>query len=77
MGTYIGLLFSSVFFFTFKIWLGEHIDIPFIVPENAEIAAVYAVIILLLHLIGPVVVYGVANKVSEIDAYVALREVEH
>jgi ABC-type antimicrobial peptide transport system, permease component len=77
VGTYIGLLFSSVFFFTFKIWLGEHIDIPFIVPENAEIAAVYAVIILLLHLIGPVVVYGVANKVSEIDAYVALREVEH
>lgn len=77
VGTYIGLLFSSVFFFTFKIWLGEHIDIPFIVPENTEIAAVYAVIILLLHLIGPIVVYGVANKVSEIDAYAALREVEH
>ena len=77
VGTYIGLLFSSVFFFTFKIWLGEHIDIPFIVPENTEIAAVYAVVILLLHLIGPIVVYGVANKVSEIDAYAALREVEH
>lgn len=77
VGAYVGLLFSSVFFFTFKIWLGQHIDIPFIVPENAEIAAVYAVIILLLHLVGPVVVYGVANEVSKIDAYVALREVEH
>ena len=51
VGTYIGLLFSSVFFFTFKIWLGEHIDIPFIVPENAEIAAVYAVIILFVFTI--------------------------
>ncbi|WP_405340348.1 ABC transporter permease [Fibrobacter sp.] len=77
VGTYIGLLFSSVAFFTFKIWIGEHVSVPFIVPGNAEIAAVYAVVILLLHSVGPVAVYGVANKVSKIDAYAALREVEH
>lgn len=77
VGSYIGLLFSSVAFFTFKIWIGEHVSVPFIVPGNAEIAAVYAVVILLLHSVGPVAVYGVANKVSEIDAYAALREVEH
>ena len=77
VGSYIGLLFSSVAFFTFKIWIGEHVSVPFIVPGNAEIAAVYAVVILLLHSVGPVAVYGVANKVSKIDAYAALREVEH
>ena len=77
VGTYIGLLFSTVAFFTFKIWIGEHVSVPFIVPGNAEIAAVYAVVVLLLHSVGPVAVYGVANKVSNIDAYAALREVEH
>lgn len=77
VGTYIGLLFSSVAFFTFKIWIGEHVSVPFIVPGNAEIVGVYAVVILLLHSVGPVAVYGVANKVSKIDAYAALREVEH
>ena len=76
-GAYIGLLLASVAFFTFKIWIGEHVNVPFIVPGNAEIAAVYAVVILLLHSVGPVSVYGVANKVSKIDAYAALREVEH
>lgn len=76
-GTYIGLLLASVAFFTFKIWIGEHVNVPFIVPENAEIAAVYAMVTLLLHSVGPVAVYGVANKVSKIDAYAALREVEH
>lgn len=77
VGTYIGLLLSSVAFFTFKIWIGEHVNVPFIVPGNAEIAAVYAVVVLLLHSVGPVAVFGVANKVSKIDAYAALREVEH
>ena len=77
VGAYIGLLLSSVAFFTFKIWIGEHVGVPFIVPSNAEIAAVYAVVILLLHSVGPVAVYGVANRVSHIDAYAALREVEH
>ncbi len=77
VGTYIGLLFASVAFFTFRIWIGEHVRIPFIVPTVAEIAAVYAAVILLLHSVGPVAVYGVANKVSQIDAYAALREVEH
>jgi putative ABC transport system permease protein len=77
VGTYIGLLLSSVAFFTFKIWIGEHVSVPFIVPGNAEIAAVYAVVVLLLHSVGPVAVFGVANKVSKIDAYAALREVEH
>ena len=77
VGTYIGLLFASVAFFTFKIWIGEHIGIPFIVPTAAEITGVYAVVILLLHSVGPAAVYGVANKVSQIDAYAALREVEH
>ena len=76
-GAYIGLLLASVAFFTFKIWIGEHVSVPFIVPGNAEIAAVYAVVILLLHSVGPVAVFGVANKVSKIDAYAALREVEH
>ena len=76
-GAYIGLLLASVAFFTFKIWIGEHVNVPFIVPGNTEIAAVYAVVILLLHSVGPVAVYGVANKVSKIDAYAALREVEH
>ena len=77
VGTYIGLLLSSVAFFTFKIWIGEHVNVPFIVPGNAEIAAVYAVVVMLLHSVGPVAVFGVANKVSSIDAYAALREVEH
>ena len=77
VGTYIGLLLSSVAFFTFKIWIGEHVNVPFIAPGNAEIAAVYAVVVLLLHSVGPVAVFGVANKVSNIDAYAALREVEH
>lgn len=77
VGTYIGLLFASIAFFTFRIWIGEHVGIPFIVPTVAEIAAVYAAVILLLHSVGPVAVYGVANKVSQIDAYAALREVEH
>jgi putative ABC transport system permease protein len=77
VGTYIGLFFASVAFFTFRIWIGEHVGIPFIVPTVAEIAAVYAAVILLLHSVGPVAVYGVANKVSQIDAYAALREVEH
>ena len=77
VGTYIGLLLSSVAFFTFRIWIGEHVNVPFIVPGNAEIAAVYAVVVLLLHSVGPVAVFGVANKVSKIDAYAALREVEH
>lgn len=77
VGTYIGLLFASVAFFTFRIWIGEHVRIPFIVPTITEIAAVYAAVILLLHSVGPVAVYGVANKVSQIDAYAALREVEH
>ena len=77
VGTYIGLLFASVAFFTFRIWIGEHVRIPFIVPTVTEIAAVYAAVILLLHSVGPVAVYGVANKVSQIDAYAALREVEH
>lgn len=77
VGTYIGLLFASVAFFTFKIWIGEHVGIPFIVPAATEIAGVYAAVILLLHSVGPAAVYGVANKVSQIDAYAALREVEH
>ena len=77
IGTYIGLLFASVAFFTFRIWIGEHVGTPFIVPEDVEIAGVYVVVVLLLHSVGPVAVYGVANKVSEIDAYAALREVEH
>ena len=77
VGTYIGLLFASVAFFTFKIWIGEHVGIPFIVPDTFDIVRVYVVIILLLHSVGPVAVYGVANKVSKIDAYAALREVEH
>ena len=77
VGTYIGLLFSTVAFFTFKIWIGEHVSVPVIVPGNAEIAAVYAVVVLLLHSVGPAAVFGVANKVSKIDAYAALREVEH
>lgn len=77
VGTYIGLLFASVAFFTFRIWIGEHVGIPFIVPAAAEIAGVYVVVILLLHSVGPAAVYGVANKVSQIDAYAALREVEH
>ena len=77
VGTYIGLLFASVAFFTFRIWIGEHVGIPFIVPAAAEIAGVYVAVILLLHSVGPAAVYGVANKVSKIDAYAALREVEH
>ena len=77
VGTYIGLLFTSVAFFTFRIWIGEHVGIPFIVPAAAEIAGVYVAVILLLHSVGPAAVYGVANKVSQIDAYAALREVEH
>lgn len=77
VGTYIGLLFASVAFFTFKIWIGEHVGIPFIVPAATEIAGVYVAVILLLHSVGPAAVYGVANKVSQIDAYAALREVEH
>ena len=77
VGTYIGLLFTSVAFFTFRIWIGEHVGVPFIIPATVEIAGVYAVVILLLHSVGPVAVYGVANKVSQIDAYAALREVEH
>ena len=77
VGTYLGLLFASVVFFTFKIWIGEHVGVPFIIPAAAEIAAVYAAVILLLHSVGPVAVFGVANKVSQVDAYAALREVEH
>lgn len=77
VGTYIGLLFASVAFFTLRIWIGEHVGIPFIVPAAAEIAGVYVAVILLLHSVGPAAVYGVANKVSQIDAYAALREVEH
>lgn len=77
VGTYLGLLFSSVAFFTFRIWIGEHVGSPFVVPGNVEIVSVYGAIVLLLHLVGPVTVYGVANKVSSIDAYAALREVEH
>ncbi len=77
VGTYIGLVFSSVAFFALKIWIAENIGTPFIVPGNAEIAAVYAVVVLLLHSAGPVAVYGVARKVGRIDAYAALREVEH
>ena len=77
VGTYIGLLFTSVAFFTFRIWIGEHVGVPFIIPAAVEIAGVYAVVILLLHSVGPAAVYGVANKVSQIDAYAALREVEH
>ena len=77
VGTFVGLFFASVAFFSFKIWIGEHIGIPFIVPESAEIVAVYAVVLLLLHLVGPAVVFGVANKVSKIDAFAALRGIEH
>lgn len=77
VGTYIGLLFSSVAFFTFRIWIGEHVGVPFIIPATVEIAGVYVAVILLLHSVGPAAVYGVANKVSQIDAYAALREVEH
>ena len=77
VGTYIGLLFTSVAFFTFRIWIGEHVGVPFIIPASAEITGVYVAVILLLHSVGPVAVYGVANKVSQIDAYAALREVEH
>jgi putative ABC transport system permease protein len=77
VGKYIGLLFTSVAFFTFRIWIGEHVGVPFIIPTTVEIAGVYAVVILLLHSVGPAAVYGVANKVSQIDAYAALREVEH
>ena len=77
VGTYIGLLFARVAFFTFRIWIGEHVGVPFIIPTTVEIAGVYAVVILLLHSVGPAAVYGVANKVSQIDAYAALREVEH
>ena len=77
VGTYIGLLFTSVAFFTFRIWIGEHVGVPFIIPASAEIAGVYVAVILLLHSVGPAAVYGVANKVSQIDAYAALREVEH
>ncbi len=77
VGTYIGLLFTSVAFFTFRIWIGEHVGVPFIIPASAEITGVYVAVILLLHSVGPAAVYGVANKVSQIDAYAALREVEH
>jgi putative ABC transport system permease protein len=77
VGTYIGLLFASVAFFTFRIWIGEHVGVPFIIPATVEIAGVYVAVILLLHSVGPAAVYGVANKVSQIDAYAALREVEH
>jgi putative ABC transport system permease protein len=77
VGTYIGLLFTSVAFFTFRIWIGEHVGVPFIIPATVEIAGVYVAVILLLHSVGPAAVYGVANKVSQIDAYAALREVEH
>ena len=77
VGTYIGLLFASVAFFTFRIWIGEHVGVPFIIPASAEITGVYVAVILLLHSVGPAAVYGVANKVSQIDAYAALREVEH
>ena len=77
VGTYIGLLFTSVAFFTFRIWIGEHVGVPFIIPASAEITGVYMAVILLLHSVGPAAVYGVANKVSQIDAYAALREVEH
>ena len=77
VGTYIGLLFTSVAFFTFRIWIGEHVGVPFIIPASAEIIGVYVAVILLLHSVGPAAVYGVANKVSQIDAYAALREVEH
>ncbi|WP_295057837.1 ABC transporter permease [uncultured Fibrobacter sp.] len=77
VGTYIGLLFTSVAFFTFRIWIGEHIGVPFIIPATVEITGVYVAVILLLHSVGPAAVYGVANKVSQIDAYAALREVEH
>jgi putative ABC transport system permease protein len=77
VGTYIGLLFTSVAFFTFRIWIGEHVGVPFIIPASAEITGVYVAVILLLHSVGRAAVYGVANKVSQIDAYAALREVEH
>ena len=77
VGTYIGLLFTSVAFFTFRIWIGEHVGVPFIIPASAEIIGVYVAVILVLHSVGPAAVYGVANKVSQIDAYAALREVEH
>jgi len=77
VGTYIGLLFASVAFFTFRIWIGEHVGVPFIIPATVEITGVYVAVILLLHSVGPAAVYGVANKVSQIDAYAALREVEH
>ena len=77
VGTYIGLLFTSVAFFTFRIWIGEHVGVPFIIPATVEITGVYVAVILLLHSVGPAAVYGVANKVSQIDAYAALREVEH
>jgi putative ABC transport system permease protein len=77
VGTYVGLLFASVAFFTFRLWIGEQVGIPFVVPVAAEIGGVYAVVIALLHLVGPVAVYSVANRVSRIDAYAALRETEH
>ena len=77
VGTYVGLLFASVAFFTFRLWIGEQVGIPFVVPVAAEIGCVYAVVIVLLHLVGPVAVYSVANRVSRIDAYAALRETEH
>ena len=49
VGTCLGLLLASVVFFIFKIWIGEHVGVPFIVPAAAEIAAVYAAVILLSH----------------------------
>lgn len=77
VGTYVGLLFASVVFFTFQIWIGECVEVPFIIPTAVEIAGVYVVVMFLLLSVGPVAVYGVAKKVSRIDAYAALREVEH
>ena len=53
VGTYIGLLFTSVAFFTFRIWIGEHVGVPFIIPASAEITGVYVAVILLLHSVGP------------------------
>lgn len=76
VGTYIGLFFASVFFFAFRIGIREWVEVPFILPSALEIVGVYVSVAFLLLSVGPAAVYGVANKVSKIDAYVALREGE-
>jgi ABC-type transport system, involved in lipoprotein release, permease component len=76
IGSSVGIIAASVIVFPFSTYIGDQLQLPYLLPKQGIIAGVLGMSLLFSLIVGPLTSIVFAIKISKAETYLTMREGE-